>query len=243
MSQTIGILGGMGPEATVYMYESIIKNTRVEKDQDHIPVIIFSSPKVPPRTDAIFHKAPDPTPLLIKGAQILDQAGADFIIMPCVTAHFFLSGITSQTNIPFLSLLEESLRWTLKELKGIEKAGLLSSTGTLKSQLFQKTFSRGDIQIVTPEENEQAQVMEAVFGPQGVKAGFTSGFPKETAVGVANSLIQRGAQAIIAGCTEIPLVLKPQSLSVPLIEPMTITARAAIKQAGYPLREKIILTQ
>lgn len=241
MSQTIGILGGMGPEATVYMYESIIKNTRIKRDQDHIPVIILSNPQVPPRTEAIFNKAPDPTPILVKGAKTLQRAGADFIIMPCITAHYFLSGVTSQTPVSFISLLEESLQWTLKELTGIKKVGILSSTGTLKSQLFHKTFARGDIDIITPKEKEQVQVMEAIFGPQGVKAGFTTGFSQETAVRTANSLIQRGAEAIIAGCTEIPLILKPQSIPVPLIEPMSLAARAAIKKAGYPLREKIIL--
>ncbi|MBS3819141.1 amino acid racemase [bacterium] len=241
MSQTIGILGGMGPEATVCMYESIIKNTRVKKDQDHIPVIILSNPKVPPRTEAIFNKAPDPTPILVKGAKTLEQAGADFIIMPCITAHFFLSRITSQIHVPFISLLEESLQWALNELTGVKKVGILSSTGTLKSQLFHKTFAREDIDIINPEEKEQVQVMEAIFGPHGVKAGFTTGFPEKTAVRIANSLMERGAGAIIAGCTEIPLILKPQSIPVPLIEPMSLAARAAIKKAGYPLREKITL--
>lgn len=237
MSKTIGILGGMGPEATAYMFELIIKNTQVEKDQDHIPVLIFSNPKIPPRTDAIFKKAPDPSPLLVDGANILKQAGADFIIMPCLTAHHFLSRITSQLPLPFLSLVEESLNWTLKEIPWIKKAGLISSTGTLESGIFHETFTRESIQVITPEKDEQKQVMEAIFGARGIKAGFTSGPPQKTIVHTAQRLIQRGAEAVIAGCTEIPLVLKPSALSVPLIEPMKITARASIKKAGYKLRE------
>ena len=82
MKKTIGMLGGMGPEATEYMFGLIIRNTRVEIDQNHIKVIIYSNPKVPPRTDAIFGTGPSPTPHLVEGIKALKQAGADFIIMP-----------------------------------------------------------------------------------------------------------------------------------------------------------------
>lgn len=236
MKKTIGILGGMGPEATEYMFGLIIKNTKVLEDQDHIPVIINSNPKIPHRTDAIFKKGPSPTPLLIKGVKLLNQAGADFIVVPCVTAHFFLPEVAEAVSFVYLSLLDESLKWAQTHIPALKKAGLISSTGTLKSGLFQNIYEAAGIEVIGPEEKEQENVMEAIYGPQGIKAGYTTGFPKEMIVSAAKILIGRGAEAIIAGCTEVPLVLKPKDIPVPLIEPMEIVAKRSILEAGYELR-------
>ena len=238
MKKTIGILGGMGPEATAYFYELIIKKTKAEKDQDHIPVIIYSNPKIAPRTDAILRKGPSPVPLLVEGVRLLRQAGADFIVMPCVTAHYFYPEVAAQEKFPILNLLDLSLQWTKKNIPGLKKAGLISSTGTLESRLFHDTFERAEIEIIGPDEEEQEQVMEAIFGKKGIKAGFASGEPKKIIVNKARKLIQSGAEAIIAGCTEVPLVLKEEDISVPLIEPLSIMAEAAVLEAGYELRGK-----
>lgn len=236
MKKTIGILGGMGPEATAYFFELIIKNTKAEKDQEHIPIIIYSNPKVPPRTDAILEKGESPLPYLLEGARVLRQAGADFIVMPCVTAHYFLDEIVAREKVLFLSLLDETLLYALREMPGLKKAGLISSTGTLKSGLFHDTFAKEEIEVFGPEDEEQEQVMEAIFGKQGIKAGFTSGRSKEIIQGVAQSLIKRGAEAVIAGCTEVPLVLKEEDIEVPFIEPLQILAEVSIVWAGYELK-------
>lgn len=236
MKSKIGILGGMGPEATAYMFELIIKKTKAETDQEHIPVIIYSNPQVPARTDAILGEGPSPTPYLVEGVKTLMQAGAGFIIMPCVTAHYFIPEVAAQVDFPFLSLLDESLKWAQEKIPGLKTAGIVSSTGTLKSGLFHETFARAGIEVIGPEDEEQERVMDAIFGTQGIKAGFRSGSPKEMIVETARVLIGRGAEAIIAGCTEVPLVLKAADISVPLIEPMNIVVEASIQKAGYELR-------
>jgi aspartate racemase len=236
MKKTIGILGGMGPEATTYTFELIIKNTRASKDQEHIQVIIYSNPKVPPRTDAILKRGPSPLPFLLKGVKILRQAGADFIIMPCVTAHYYYPEIMKKEKIPFLNLLDVTLSYTHKNLPDLKKISLISSTGTLKSRLFHDAFSKEGIEIIDPNDKEQKDVMEAIFGKEGIKAGFTSGRPKKIIQGVAAKLIQQGAKAVIAGCTEVPLVLKEEELPVPLIEPLKIIALASIIEAGYEIK-------
>jgi aspartate racemase len=236
MTKTIGILGGMGPEATEHMFGLIIRNTKVLEDQDHIHVIINSNPKVPHRTEAVFRKGPSPTPLLIEGVKLLKQAGADFIIVPCVTAHYFLPEVAEAVDFPLLSLLEESLKWAQEHIPALKKVGLISSTGTLKSGLFHKTYDTAGIEMIVPDENEQESVMEAIYGPQGIKAGYTTGISKEMIVNAAKILISRSAEAIIAGCTEIPLVLKPEDIPVPLIEPMEIEAKASILEAGYEIK-------
>ena len=236
MKKTIGILGGMGPEATAYFYELIVTQTRAETDQEHIKALIYSNPKIPPRTDSILKKGPSPTPLLMEGFQRLRDSGADFVVMPCVTAHYFYPEIKDQVDIPFISLLDEAVKWAKDEVPELRRAGLVASSGTLESRLFHDAFANAGIEVLNPEEEEQNQVMDAIFGPKGIKAGFTSGFPKETLVSIAKVLIARGADAIIAGCTEVPLVLKDLDIPVPLIEPLRIAARACILEAGYELK-------
>jgi len=237
VKKTIGILGGMGPEATAYFYELIIKHTRAEKDQEHIKAVIYSNPEIPPRTDAILETGPSPTPLLVEGFRHLRDAGADFVVMACVTAHHFIPEVRKQVDLHLISLLDESVRWAKEEIPEIRKAGLIASLGTIKSRLFHDAFAQAGIEVITPEEKEQEHVIEAIFGEQGIKAGFTSGSSKEILVSISKVLIARGADAIIAGCTEVPLVLKDMDIPVPLIEPLRIAAQACILEAGYKLRE------
>lgn len=237
MKKTIGILGGMGPEATAYFYEQIIGQTRAVTDQDHIKTIIYANPEIPPRTDAILGKGPSPAPLLVEGFRRLKDAGADFVVMPCVTAHYFYPEVKDQVDIPFISLLDEAVAWAKKEVPDLRKAGLVASTGTVESNLFHDAFGKAGVEVLQPEKEEQNQVMEAIFGPEGIKAGFTTGFPKETLASIAKVLVARGADAIIAGCTEVPLVLKDSDIPVPLVEPLRIAARACIIEAGYEVKE------
>ena len=236
MKKTIGILGGMGPEATAYFFNLIIKYTLAEKDQDHIPVIIYNNPKIPPRTDALLQKGPSPVPLLRQGLKMLDRAGADFIVMPCITAHAFLSQIAAKEKIHLLNILEEALAYTQKKIPGLRRAGLIASTGSVKSGLFDQTFSKAGITIIKPLARQQEKIMAAIFGKKGIKAGFTSGRPKRLILEAAQWLIQSGAQAVIAGCTEVPLVLQERDLPVPLIEPLRIAAEASIVRAGYKVK-------
>lgn len=172
MKKTIGILGGMGPEANAYFYELIIKNTKARKDQEHIRTIIYANPEVPARTDAIMEGGESPLPYLVEGVRILKGMGADFIVMPCVTAHYWLPEILAQERVSFLSLLDEAILYGQRKIPGLKKAGLISSTGTLKSRLFHDAFEKKGVEVIAPNEEEQGLVMEAIFGEKGIKAGF-----------------------------------------------------------------------
>ena len=236
MKKTIGILGGMGPEATSYFFNLLIKLTSAKKDQDHIPVIIVNNPKIPPRTDAYQKKGHSPVPFIVEGAQILKNAGADFIVMPCITVHLFLSEIQKKIDIPFLDLINETADWICTRFPELQNAGLIASTGTLHSQIFQNAFTEKGIHIIHPSEKRQEDVMEAIFGEKGIKAGFTEGACKSVIQETAIQLIRKGAEAIIAGCTEIPLVLHTEDLQNPIMDPLRIGAEACILKAGYNLK-------
>ena len=232
MSKTIGILGGMGPEATIYMFRLIVKSTKVEKDQDHIPLIVFNNPKIPDRTAAIVSGGPSPLPFLIDSAILLEKAEADFILMPCVTAHYFYKEIVKHITIPFLHLLEESVGYVKRKLDHVKRIGLLATDGTVQTGLFQELFNKNGIEIVLPGKEGQNLLMKGLYQKEGVKAGYIDR-PREMILQVLQQLIQDKVDGIIAGCTEIPLVLSQSDMEIPFINPLKIIARKSIRKAGY----------
>lgn len=228
----IGILGGMGPEATLDCYAKIIRNTPASKDQDHLQVIINSDPKVPDRTAAILGRGESPLPVLIAGVQALDRAGAEFVIIPCVSAHMFLAELTSQVSLPILSMFDAVAETITRDHPAIKTVGLLGTTGTVKGGLFQKRLEKEGLQVLLPDDTSQNRVMEAIYTIKDVQATRTREEIAADLSLVARGLIDRGAQAIIAGCTEIPLALQQAHLSVPYFDSLTVLAREAIRRAG-----------
>ena len=229
--KTIGILGGMGPEATVRLFDLIVQQTRAEKDSDHIPVIIMNCPEIPDRTAAITGRGESPLPHLIQAAKILERAGADFIAMPCVTAHHYYGDITQEIHIPFIHMIQETAHYIIKEMPEWKCLGLLATSGTLETGLFQRALGNKKFQIFTPDSAQQRQVMEAIYGKQGIKAGFKDK-PREILSLVAVQLKQSGARALIAGCTEIALVIEELGSDLPVINPLRILASVAIQAVG-----------
>jgi aspartate racemase len=235
--KTIGILGGMGPEATAYFFDLIIRNTAAGRDREHVPVILRSDPRVPDRTDAVLDKGESPVPMLRAGMKALRRAGADIMVMPCITAHYFLKDIAAaRSNVPFVDLLDEARKYIRASIPGVRKIGLIATTGTVSSGTVREAFAGSGIEVTVPGSDEQEKVMEAVYGKRGIKAGFTTGRSRRLILGVAKGLVRNGAEAIMAGCTEVPLVLRQEDLAVPFIEPMRIAARVCIKKAGYQIR-------
>jgi len=224
----IGILGGMGPEATIDLFYKIIKFTPAEKDQDHLRIIIDNNPKIPDRTAAILGKGEDPLPALKQTAQNLEKAGADFIIIPCNTAHYFLSSIQESVRIPVLNMIEETAKEAQKRIPYIKKVGLLASIGTYKTKIYHQHFKKFNIEVISPEEKDKEEVMKIIYA---VKAGNLSDVIKKDILKIAQKLIDKGAEAIIAGCTEIPLILKEGDVSAPVIDPTQILARVTIQRA------------
>ena len=224
----IGILGGMGPEATIDLFYKIIKSTPAEKDQEHLRVIIDNNPKIPDRTTAILGKGEDPLPALQETARNLEKAGADFIIIPCNTAHYYISQIQESVNIPILNMIEETAKETQQRTPQIKKIGLLASMGTYKMEIYHQHFKKFNIEVISPEEKDKEEVMKVIYA---VKAGDLSEKVKKNIIQIAQKLIDKGAEAIIAGCTEIPLILKEGDVPVPLIDPTQVLAKMAIKKA------------
>ena len=238
--QTVGILGGMGPEASVRFLELLVRNTAAAVDQDHVPTLLWSCPQIPDRTAALLRGGESPVPWLARGAATLTAAGADFLVMPCVTAHGFWPQVAPQIRLPLVHLLHAALDDLRSAQADIKTIGLLATHGTVQTRVVHDVFEPAGIQILLPSDSDQARVMEAIYGREGIKAGVTTGHPRAVVCEIALQLIQAGAEAILAGCTEIPLVLKPTDLTVPLIEPLVSGARACIRRAGGKLKTDVV---
>lgn len=235
MGQTIGILGGMGPEATVYLFDQVIRFTKAQRDQEHIPIIIWNNPTIPDRTQAILAGSPSPLPILVEGARWLEKGGADIILMPCVTAHFYYDEIVKHISVPFLNLMDITYQYVETHFPGAKRIGLIATTGTIQAGLFQVIFNRCGRQILVPDSFHMQLFMDCVYREDGIKAGYKEG-PKQKMIKIVRNLLSQEVDAIIAGCTEIPLVLNQEDLDIPFINPLQILACESIRISGYPLK-------
>jgi len=228
--KVIGILGGMGPEATIDLFHKIIKSTAVKKDQEHLRIIIDNNPKIPDRTAAILGKGEDPVTALQNTAKNLEKAGADFIIIPCNTAHYFLPSIIQSVKIPILNMIEETAKEVRQKIPQANKVGLLASIGTYKTEIYRQQFKQYNLEIIYPYDGDKKEIMKVIYE---VKAGNLSEDIKGNILKISQKLIDSEAEVIIAGCTEISLILKEEELPVPLIDPTKILAEAAVKKARW----------
>ncbi|HHI01312.1 MAG TPA: amino acid racemase [Thermococcus litoralis] len=225
MEKVIGILGGMGPLATVDLFRRIVLKTPAKKDQDHPRIIIYNNPKIPDRTAYILGKGENPLPELIDSAKKLEEWGADFIIMPCNTAHYFAEEIQKAIKIPLINMIEETASYVAS--LGMKRVGILATMGTIVSGIYQKALEKRGIKGVVPSVEDQEKVMKGIY--EGVKAGDIE-LGRKLLLEVAKKL-EKEAEGIIAGCTEVSIALKQENLNVPLVDPMDILAQKAVKMA------------
>jgi aspartate racemase len=224
---TVGIIGGIGPEAANRLSQLIVELSNASSDREHIPVICFNNPNIPSRVDSISGKGENCLPALVETARALVRAGANFLLMPCNCAHFYLRALREEISVPVLDMIHETVDQIVEDFPGAKSVGLLASSPTLETGLYSRPFSKWGIEGLAPNEIEQQLVMSAIYGPDGIKAGKKEA-ATENLVAVGNSLVKRGADVVIAACTEISLVLERDSLSVPVVDPMRVIALSAI---------------
>jgi len=218
--KTLGVLGGMGPEATVYFMGKIIELTPAERDQDHIRMIVVNDPKIPDRTSAIMESGESPVPVLIRDAKLLEDSGADLIAVPCNTFFFFYEEVQRAVSIPIIHMIEETAK-ALEEA-GIKKAGIVATKGTLKTRLYHNSLGRRGIQLI--EATDADGIMRAIYN---IKAGRKGG-AKQKFLESFRELRKKGAEVVIAGCTEIPLVISKEEFQY--VDPMEIVAKIVIRE-------------
>jgi len=225
----IGILGGMGPEATADLFMRIIRATPVKRDQDHFRVIIDSNSKIYDRTPAILGTGPSPLPMLIETGKNLERAGADFLLLPCNTAHFFHTEVQDELGIPILHMIRLSAKHIKENYPEVSRVGLQASDGTIASKLYHEAYGEYGIEVIIPGEASQVEVMDAIY--RNIKTGDLETGGK-LLHRVAVELIETGSDAVICGCTEVSLVLHDGDVPVPVVDPLQVLAEEAIKMAS-----------
>lgn len=224
MAKVVGVMGGMGPAATVDFMSKVIALTPATKDQDHIRMIVDNNPGVPDRQVALTGNGDEPGPILVKMARGLERAGADFLVMPCNTAHAWADDIRGAVSIPLVSIIDESIA----ACGVFETIGLLSTAGCLESKVYQDGLMAAGKQLVLPDDKELAEIMALVYR---VKGGDVSEEVVERMADIANAFARRGAETIIAACTEIPLVLDATRIDVPVVLSTDVLAVATVAKA------------
>jgi aspartate racemase len=225
----VGILGGMGPLATADLYTKIIQSSPAANDQEHIPVVMYADPRVPDRTEALLRGGEDPTPWLIHGARQLVTIGADFIVIPCNTAHAFLDEVQLEVERPIVSMIEAAADMIFQTYPQANVVGLLATGGTIGSEMYQQALRRRGIDTIVPDSDIQRRCVMAAIGE--VKAGRAQASTTALLAEAGESLELRGADVLLAACTEIPVVLQQRHVGVPLVDATDALAQLAVKTA------------
>jgi len=219
--RTAGVIGGMGPDATVDFMAKVIAATPANKDQDHVHLLVDQNPKVPNRQAAQAGDGEDPGPAMAAMAKGLEDAGADFLVMPCNMAHVFADPVRNAVSIPLVSIIDV----TVDACREYAVVGILTTRGCLDAGIYQAAFATAGLEAVLPDEAEVAEIMRLVAA---IKSGDRSQPVAHGMQSLAGALVGRGAKAIIAACTEIPLVLTPDMLDVPLVSSTDVLAEATV---------------
>lgn len=225
--KVIGILGGMGPLATADLFRKMVEHTRAARDQDHPRILVDCNTNIPDRTAALLHGGADPVPELAAAARNLERGGAQVIAMPCNTAHGFYDAVQASVGVPVLHMI----RLTAQALteRGVTAAGLLATDGTIQTGIYQRSFQGTGVTLLTPPEEDQRAVMSLIY--EGVKAGRRD-FDAAPARRAMEHLLERGAQTLILGCTELPLAVEMYGLTYPCTDPTLELALGALRFAG-----------
>lgn len=228
----VGVLGGLGPLATAYFMDMVIKKTDSNKDQGHINMLVYNHATIPDRTAYIMNSERE-SPLvdMIEDAKSMEKNGVSFIVIPCNTAHYFYDEIQASVRIPVINIIDETVN-RIVELKREDKVGILATDGTLYSDTYQRTLNKRKINYLEPSKDQQESLMEIIYGQ--VKCG------KEVDIQRFNEIIldmrAKGCSSIILGCTELSIIRKDYALYSPdIIDSLEVLSERTIIQSGKKL--------
>ncbi len=227
----LGVIGGLGPMASAYFLELLVQMTDASTDQEHLDVILLCRPTIPDRTAAILDPSREsPVPMMREAARELERIGACCIAVPCITSHHFFEELQPAVSIPFLHLVRETVSH-LRE-QGVKKAGILATTGTIRTRLFQDELERQGLSYAIPDAADQEKVMHLIY--KNVKAGLPPELPLFEEV--STGLREQGAECAILGCTELSLIKRDYPLGPGYLDALEVLAKASIEFCEKPLK-------
>ncbi|WP_033543295.1 aspartate/glutamate racemase family protein [Planococcus sp. CAU13] len=232
--KTLGIVGGVGPLATMFIGEMIVRRTKAAKDQDHVNSIITNNTRIPDRTAFILGKSQeDPVPVMISDMERLTAAGAELIIIPCNTAHTFYEELQQGSPVQVIHMIRETMKRAAEQQA--EKVGILATTGTVTSKVYQRAADEFGLEPVLPNDEIQEKVMSIIY--DNVKAGKDA--DRKTWQEIVKYMEDQGCDRIILGCTELSIVKKDMNLPDFYLDSLIVLAETAILSCGYELTEPL----
>ena len=237
MQYRLGVLGGMGPQATNTFYQFVIDRTDAQTDQEHVNALILSDSEMPDRTSAILSGGEAREGVyrrLLADARLLEGAGCTCIAVPCNTSHFFLDRVQGEIGIPILHMIRETAR--LLAAQGLKRPGILATDGTIQTGLYQKEFSAAGIEAVVPSTQAQELVMSLIY--DDVKAG-RDGDPQKFAA-IHEDLLAQGCDCGVLACTELSVFADKHHLPPFYTDAMAVLAERAVEACHKPLRHIFI---
>ena len=231
--KTVGVLGGLGPMATVYFYDMVVEMTEAKRDQDRLDMIIMNRATTPDRTAYILGSSDDsPLDYIVRDAKRLEAAGADFLVLTCNTAHYFYNAIVEGLGIPLINMIEETVVHAKK--KGHKKIGILATTGNINTGLYQDMCVKHSMDYYVPSQPVQEMVMNIIYDQ--VKAGKKADMDQfNKIIGVLKA---EGCDCAILGCTELSIIKKDEKLPNDFfVDSSEVLAMTTILKAGRKLKE------
>ena len=229
--QRLGVLGGMGPQATQVFYQFVLDRTDAARDQDHLPALILSDTGIPDRTAAIL--SGDTERLyrrLLKDARLLEGCGCTALAIPCNTSHYFADRLQGEIGVPIIHMLRETA--AALAAQGKKRPGILGTDGTIQTGLYQKECAAVGLEAVAPDPDTQKLVMSIIYDEikQGEK-GSRDKFAK-----IDRAIRRAGCDCAILACTELSVFATYHPLPPFYVDAMMVMAERAVEQCGYPLR-------
>lgn len=216
----------MGPAATVLFFQRIVELTAATHDQGHIPVLVFNNPQIPDRSEAILNNGLSPLQKLAESALVLQKSGADFICIPCNTAHFWFCDLQNRIDIPIVHLIETVREQAIQQCQNLSTIGLLATEGTIRSGLYQKVFDAFNIEVVSPDAEGVKALQKAIHGLKNKSRDCS------TIQEIAKKMMKQQVQGIILGCTELGLIASDLQADIPIFDSIEVLARKAIRLAS-----------
>ena len=226
--KVIGVLGGMGPAATLDFMAKVYAADSAPIEQDRVRLIVDCNPAVPDRNAATRGEGPSPGPVLAAMAKGLVAAGADVLVIACNTAHAWREEVAAAAGIPVLSMIDAACDALAARCPGARRIGLLAGQGCLDAGVYQDAFAERGWTTVLPGADAQTGFMDALYR---IKGGAMGAAERAAFVACASDVAGSGAEAIVAGCTEVPLLLGPADAPVPLIDATWALAEKAVAWA------------
>ena len=222
----VGIIGGMGPLATADLIAKITQLTPVSREQDHLRLLVDSNPAIPDRNHAVWGSGPSPGPAMVESARLLEQSGAELLVVACNTAHHWVDEVVNAVTIPVINMVDVTVRAAVD--RGPSRVGVMATTACLSTAMYQDRLASFGIGSITLDEAEQSAFTRTI---EAIKADGSTNALRASMAHHAGCLIDAGAELLVAGCTEIPIVLGHADLRVAVINSTDELARATIAAA------------